>query len=201
MEPLQERSDETLCGLAAAGDRLAEECLALRYTRLVRVCARPYYLVGGDSEDLLQEGMIGLLSAIRGYSPDRGTGFRTYAETCIRNRLNSAIRAAAGKRNAPLNASVSISPMLEEGSFPGDGGQADPEDVVIGREEFSGRMKALREQLSRFEEKALDLYLSGLSYGEIAARTGRSQKSVDNAVQRIRRKAWSVFDPGDISAS
>ena len=86
-------SDEDLCRQAALGDRLAEEILAVRYHRLVRICARPYFLAGGDSEDLIQEGMMGLLSAIREFAPEKGSSFRTYAETCIRNRILSAIRA------------------------------------------------------------------------------------------------------------
>ena len=87
-------ADEALWSLAASGDRIAEEALVMRYNRLVRVCARPYFLAGGDSEDLIQEGMVGLLNAIREYDPGKGSSFRTYAETCIRNRILSAIRAA-----------------------------------------------------------------------------------------------------------
>ena len=95
---LQSRSDEELCACAASGSRAAEEILAHRYYRLVRSCARPYFLAGGDSEDLLQEGMLGLLKAIREYDPGRDAAFRTFADTCIRNRLCTALRAAsAGK--------------------------------------------------------------------------------------------------------
>lgn len=195
MRPLSECSDETLCALVAEGDREAEEALAARYRRLVRVCARPYFLAGGDSEDLLQEGMIGLLSAIRGYSPDRAASFPTYAEVCIRNRIRSAIRWAAGDKHTPLNSSVPISPLYD-----GEGAD-DPEDVLITREEQAGRMEALRGRLSRLEQEILDLYLNGLSYGEIARRTGKPLKSVDNAVQRIRRKAAPILTPGDISES
>ena len=86
MGPFSKQSDEILCSLAASGNREAEECLATRYSRLVRVCARPYFLAGGDSEDLIQEGMIGLLSAVRSFRPEKEAVFRTYAEVCIRNR-------------------------------------------------------------------------------------------------------------------
>ena len=99
----QKLSDEALCALAAAGERVAEEQLVTRYTRLVRACARPYFMAGGDSEDLIQEGMIGLLSAIRGFESGKEAGFRTYAEVCIRNRLRSAIKAAARDKHTPLN--------------------------------------------------------------------------------------------------
>ncbi len=191
MEALCQPSDKDLCAMAAAGDRLAEERLAARYSRLVRVCARPYFLAGGDSEDLIQEGMIGLLSAIRGYDPDREAVFHTYAETCIRNRLRSAVRAAARDKHSPLNHSVSLGDSLFD-EAPVAAPQ-DPEDLLIGREEREGRMAALLSRLSGFEKTVLALYLEGLSYGEIAQRAGKPLKSVDNAVQRIRRKAAPYF--------
>ena len=97
-QPL-EPSDERLCALAASGDRQAEEDLVVRYNRLVRICARPYFLAGGDSEDLIQEGMVGLLAAIREYDPEKAASFRTYAEVCIKNRLFSVIKAAARRRS------------------------------------------------------------------------------------------------------
>lgn len=207
MKSLSERSDETLCSLAVAGDPAAEECLVARYNRLVRVCARPYFLAGGDSEDLIQEGMIGLLSAIRGYSPDRNTGFRTYAEVCIQNRLRSAVRAAARDKHTPLNQSVSLeTPSLDGnfGSYPYGALTErfeDPEDMLISREDRENRMKALRGMLSGFEQTVLDLYLRGLSYGEIAAQVNKPLKSVDNAVQRIRRKVAPFLTSGDFSES
>ena len=98
-------TDESLCAQAAAGDRTAEETLVHRHTRLVRMCARPFFLAGGDSEDLIQEGMIGLLTAIREYDPSRGARFRTFAATCVRRRLISVVRAAAGGKHTPLNES------------------------------------------------------------------------------------------------
>lgn len=199
MKPLNQQSDETLRGMAVAGDRAAEEHLVARYTQLVRACARPYFLAGGDSEDLIQEGMIGLLSAIRSYSPDREAGFRTYAETCIRNRLRSAVRTAARDKHRPLNHSISLDdPFFDGNQAPraynavSDSLQA-PEDLLIGREEREGRMKALRNVLSGFEKTVLELYLAGLSQNEIAQRVGKPLKSVDNAVQRIRRKASAFF--------
>ena len=106
MKPAEETpnslTDEILCLQAASGDRIAEESLVMRYNRLVRICARPYFLAGGDSEDLIQEGMVGLLNAIREYVPQKGTAFRTYAEICIRNRILSAIRAASRDKHTPL---------------------------------------------------------------------------------------------------
>lgn len=203
MESHDVQSDEILCGLAATGDHNAEECLAARYSRLVRACARPYFLAGGDSEDLLQEGMIGLLSAIRGFDPAREASFHTYAEVCIRNRLLSAVRMAGGEKHEPLNSSVSLEaslydeiPQLYQDRQPL---AESPEELLIGREEWKGRLEALKALLSRFEGAVLELYLDGLSYAEIGAQTGKPLKSVDNAVQRIRRKAAPFFSSGDIS--
>lgn len=205
MESHSGRSDEALCGLVAAGDNNAEECLATRYSRLVRICARPYFLAGGDSEDLLQEGMIGLLSAIRSYAPEREVGFQTYAEVCIRNRLRSAVRTAEREKYEPLNSSVSLeAPLYDEirRSHPDRHPLAEsPEEMLIGREEWKGRLVTLKASLSGFERTVLEWYLDGLSYAEIAARTGKPLKSVDNAVQRIRRKAAPFFSSGDISVS
>ena len=114
--PLEQLPDEALCRLIREQDRPAEEVLAARYHRVVRSCARPYFLAGGDSEDLMQEGMFGLIKAMREYDPDRDASFRTFAETCIRHRLYSVVKAAAGGKHAPLNQSVPLNPSLFEGS-------------------------------------------------------------------------------------
>lgn len=201
MEQFCQPSDETLCAMASEGDREAEELLVTRYNQLVRVCARPYFLAGGDSEDLIQEGMIGLLSAVRGFDPNREAGFRTYAETCIRNRLRSAIRSAARDKHRPLNQSISLGdPQFGVGQEPYPPAEG-PEDLLIDREERENRMHILLKSLSTFEKTVLSLYLEGISYGEIAQRMGKPLKSVDNAVQRIRRKAAPFFSNGDISES
>ena len=200
-------SDECLCVRSKSGDRSAAEELVLRYNRVVRVCARPYFLAGGDSEDLIQEGMLGLWNAIREYDPRREVSFRTYAETCIRNRLRSAIKAAARDKHSPLNNSVSFETPLFDGFAVHDicGREyrclENPEDTLIGQEEVRERMNVLKGQLSGFEAKILGLYLEGLSYSEIAAEVKRSPNSVDNAVQRIRRKVAQHFSSGDVSES
>ena len=182
-------SDEALCLGAAQGDSSAETELVCRYGWLVRACARPLFLAGGDSEDLIQEGFLGLLTAIRSFNPERDAAFRTFAEICIRSRLLTAVRAAQGGKHAPLNHSVSYEPPLFDGTNAYLFSSAEsPEDVVIGREELRERLEALKGRLSKFEAQILPPYLSGLSCGEIAQRVGRSQKSVDNAIQRIRRK-------------
>ena len=195
-------SDEELCTLAALGDPGAESELVCRYGRLVRACARPLFLAGGDGEDLIQEGMLGLLTAIRSFDSGRDASFRTYAEICIRSRLLTAIRAAQGGKHAPLNHSVSFEPPLFDGTNAHLFSSAEsPEDVIIGREELKERLDALKGQLSELEAQILPPYLSGLSCGEIARRVGRSKKSVDNAIQRIRRKVARQFSSGVSSES
>lgn len=198
----QEKTDEDLCMAAAAGDSQCESELVRRYGQLVRACARPLFLAGGDSEDLIQEGMLGLLTAIRSFDPARDTAFRTYAAICIRSRLISAVRAAQGGKHIPLNHSVSFEPPLFDGANAHLFSTVEsPEDVIIGREELKERLDALKGQLSELEAQILPPYLSGLSCGEIARRVGRSQKSVDNAIQRIRRKVARQFSSGVSSES
>ena len=116
---LDQRSDEALCQAVSEGNREAEEILVTRYNRLVRTCARPYFLIGGDSEDLIQEGMVGLIKAVREYDPLRDASFRTFAEICIRNRLFSVLRAASRDKHAPLNQSVPLdTPFFDGNSSP-----------------------------------------------------------------------------------
>jgi len=199
---LQAPTDEVLCSRAARGDPDAESELVHRYGQLVRACARPLFLTGGDSEDLIQEGMLGLLTAIRRFDPSRDAAFRTYAEICVRSRLLTAIRAAQGGKHAPLNQSVSFEPPLFDGPNAYLFSSAEsPEDVIIGREELKERLDALKGQLSELEAQILTPYLNGLSCGEIAQRVGRSQKSVDNAIQRIRRKVARLVSSGVSSES
>ena len=195
-------SDEALCAASARGDPQAEDQLVSRYGWLVRACARPLFLAGGDGEDLIQEGMLGLLTAIRRFDSGRDASFRTFAEVCIRSRLRTAVRAAQGGKHAPLNHSVSFEPPLFDGTNAHLFSSAEsPEDVIIGREELKERLDTLKGQLSEFEAQILPPYLSGLSCGEIAHRVGRSKKSVDNAIQRIRRKMARQFSTGVSSES
>lgn len=183
---VNEYSDEELCARVAAGCRDAEEELVKRYLRPVRVCARPYFLAGGDSEDLIQEAMFGLLKAIREFDPGRDARFKTFAEVCIRNRIRSAVTNAARSKYAPLNDSVPFEPpMLGVG--------ASLEEQYISREEETELLTNLKQRLSQLERKVLVFFLLGLSYQEISEQVGRSVKSVDNAVQRIRRKVAGDF--------
>lgn len=200
-----ELSDESLCSMAVAGDRVAEETLVTRYTRLVRTCARPFFLAGGDSEDLIQEGMVALIKAVREYAPDKAASFRTFAEICIRNRLYSVLRASARDKHKALNQSISLdTPDFDSNSYTSGTSslaQRDPEDFLIDREHTAALLAGVRKQLSEFEAKILGYYLDGLSCRKIADAVGKSPKSVDNAVQRIRRKVAQHLLSGDLSDS
>lgn len=200
---LERQTDEELCLLARAGSRLAEEILVTRYNRLVRTCARPFFLAGGDSEDLTQEGMVGLIKAVREYDAGKEASFRTFAEICIRSRLYSVLRASARDKQQPLNQSLSLdnphfdSDPLTSGTS--NLAQRNPEDFLIDREHTAALLSGVRKQLSEFEAKILGFYLDGLSCREIAKAVGKPPKSVDNAVQRIRRKVARQLLSGDFS--
>jgi len=183
-------------------DTFAEEELVKRYSRLVKMCARPYFLMGGDSEDLFQEGMFGLLSAIRVYDGTMETSFRTYAELCIRRRLLSAIKSASRLKHTPINGSISLDDILSKEDAPDIGVfRRIPEEQVLARESANEFFHTFSRCLSKFETIIMNLYLDGLSYYEIAVKVGRPEKSVDNAVQRVRRKLARNHNLGDFSQS
>jgi RNA polymerase sporulation-specific sigma factor len=174
-------TDEQLQALARDRQSGAEEALAERYVRLVRMCARPYFLA---------EGMLGLLSAIREYDSGKGVRFKTYAEVCVKNRIQSAIRSASRKKHAPLNDGVSFDEVLsdESQSLGTHYYQRSPEEQVLARESEREFISAYSRCLSKLETQVLGLYLDGLSYQEMASVLKRDVKAVDNAVQRIRKK-------------
>lgn len=186
-------SDEKLCQLVQDGDREAEERLVVRYFGVVKSCSRPFFLAGGDGEDLIQEGMLGLIKAMRAYDPKYGTPFQSFARMCITRRIYSAISAAAATKHEPLNRSESIADTPLDHDHAGAVQTPDPVSLIIGMEEHQERRQLLSNRLSAFENKVLSLYLEGDSYEEVAAAVGKPVKSVDNAIQRIRRKAAEVF--------
>jgi len=197
-------TDNELQALAAAGDTYAENELAIRYRRLVRVCARPYFLAGGDSEDLIQEGMLGFLTAVREFDPDLETSFRTYAELCIKRRIFSAVKSASRLKHAFLNDGVSLEEILSEGShtltaYSVEPFSRTPEEQVLARESKNDFISTYSRYLSRFEVQVLNYYLDGLSYSEIAEECSKPLKSIDNAVQRIRNKLARHPNLGDFS--
>ena len=195
-------SDTKLQKLASEGDRLAEEHLAERYMRLVRICARPLFLAGGESEDLIQEGMFGLLSAIRQYDPENATSFRTYAEHCIRRRLLSAVKSASRLKHLPLNDGLSLEQLSDDSNSQLSAAPEiiwhNPEDLILARESKEELYSVFSQRLSKLEKQVLGLFLEGYSYHEISQRLGKDEKAVDNAVQRIRRKLAHTPNLGDI---
>ena len=194
MSGIDDRAILALAQKAARGDPNAEEALVSDYAWLVRACARPYFLAGGDGEDLIQEGMLGLLSAVRTFDPAKGAKFATYAETCVRRRIYSAIRSASGYKHTPLNSYISLeSQQLDENNTQSARFLRDPEDFVIARESAREVERLLYGALSRFESGVLELYLEGMSYKDMAVRLEKSSKSVDNAVQRIRKKLAQIL--------
>ena len=204
-----ELEDSALQKLAAYGDSYAEEELVSRYMRLVRICARPLFLAGGESEDLIQEGMFGLLSAVRQYNNEHNASFKTFAEWCIRNRLRSAVKSASSLKHDPLNNRVPLESILSDESQTqavacAELFQKSPEEQVLAREnkKYTEQLYlSLVSMLSKYEKAVLTYYLEGLSYKEIAKLTGKGNKAVDNAIQRIRRKTAQMLKSGDISNS
>ena len=204
-----ELEDSALQKLAADGDSYAEEELVSRYMRLVRICARPLFLAGGESEDLIQEGMFGLLSAVRQYNNEHNASFKTFAEWCIRNRLRSAVKSASSLKHDPLNNRVPLELILSDESQTqavtcAEFFQKSPEEQVLAREnkKYTEQLYlSLVSMLSKYEKAVLTYYLEGLSYKEIAKLTGKGDKAVDNAIQRIRRKTAQMLKSGDISNS
>ncbi len=190
--------DEKLVEFAARGNEEASDILIARYTSSVRYLARPYFLAGGDAEDLVQEGMIGLIKAMRSFDANSNASFKTYACACIKSKLLSALESALRKKHGPLNQYISLeAPFFdsnpEQMTFIETllGTADDPVEYVIGNEALEELSQALDGILSDFEAKTLSLYLEGRSYQEISKITGKPQKSVDNAVQRIRKKLVS----------
>ena len=188
MEQKSDFDESHLLLLAKQADIEATECLIQQYARMVRSIARTYYLSGAEGEDAIQEGMLGLLYAIRSYDSARERSFASYARLCVEHRLISAWRAASSRKHDPLNYAISLdkSPFEE----PLD---ANPESLFIHQEEQRESHERLRELLSFFEAQVLSLYLDGLSYEEIAECLHKPVKSIDNAIQRVRRKTAKLF--------
>ena len=194
MSIAQDLSDEMLQALSVSGNSEAEELLIRRYTRAVKALARPFFLAGAYSEDLIQEGMIGLLSAIRSFNPDGGASFKTYSRLCIRRRLITAVRSVSYSKNVSLDDCLSLESPLFDETQPemAYGLRIDsprrPEELVIDKESTQKFYQSVSDTLSKFEQHVLRCYLSGMSYREIAEATGKTEKAADNAIQRIRRK-------------
>ena len=186
---MESERDETLVKRAQAGDKEATELLLRRYMNTVRARARGFFLVGGETDDLVQEGMIGLYSAIGDFREDGGKSFKNFAYLCVTRHILDAVKKSSRRKNGPLNNSVSLfDPVLS-----GFAGEENPEDFLIddeSRAEF--RMKLMKE-LSDFEFRVVTMYLEGMSYARICEATGKDGKSVDNALSRSKKKLQRAF--------
>ena len=187
-------SDEQLVELFRAGDDDVDEYLMVKYKPVVLKLARALYLEGGDRDDLLQEGMLGLYKALKEYDPARGeASFLTFATTCIRNQMYKAIVAANRKKNIFLNEAVSFSDLEgQEAELP-SGKTDNPEDLVIQQEAEELLYRKIKEVLSPMENDVLGLYLDGRSHKEIGLALGKNEKAVENALQRIRKKVRAAI--------
>jgi len=196
--------DEEIIELVRAGDPLAEEHLINKYRNFVRAKARSYFLIGADREDIIQEGMIGLFKAIRDFRCDKLSSFRAFAELCVTRQIITAIKTATRQKHIPLNSYVSLNkPIYDEDSDRTlldviTGSKiTDPEELIISREEFDDIEEKMGEILSSLEWKVLMSYLEGKSYQEIAVDLKRHVKSIDNALQRVKRKLERYLEKRD----
>lgn len=194
--------DEDVIGLVREGDALAQDFLLNKYKTFVKTKARAYFLIGADREDIIQEGMIGLYKAIRDYSSQKNASFKSFAELCVNRQLITAIKAAGRQKHMPLNSSVSLNKtvyddesddtyidMLESAEA-----VTSPETIFIGIENRNSIVEHIMEALSSFEKKVLSFYLQGKTYSEIAKATGKSEKSIDNALQRVKKKTEKFME-------
>lgn len=193
--------DEEIVELARAGSTVAQEYLINKYRNFVRAKARSYFLIGADREDIIQEGMIGLYKAIRDFKSDKLSSFRAFAELCVTRQIITAIKTATRQKHIPLNSYVSLNkPIYDEDSdrtlldVISGSKITDPEELIISQEEFGDIEDKMGEILSDLEWRVLMSYLDGRSYQEIAADLNRHVKSIDNALQRVKRKLERYLD-------
>lgn len=196
LEEFNQMKDEELVFLAQGANVQAEEVLIRKYKAVIKAKSRLYFVVGGDVEDIMQEGMIGLLKAIRSYKEGKQASFRTYAELCINRQIISAVKQAGRLKYSPLNTSISI----DDSSGNGDtkdvsisdilaaGVENDPENILIMKEKMEGLESEGKDFFSDLESRVLVEFLQGKNYNEIGRLMGKSAKSIDNAIQRIRKK-------------
>ena len=196
-------TDEMLIERLRDGERDITDYIMNKYKNLVRSKAKSMYILGADNEDLIQEGMIGLFKAIRDYDAGRDASFFTFADLCISRQMYTAVQASNRKKHMPLNSYISLyatSHEEENGresdefiNFLGLDTQKDPEQLLIDKENVLSLEKKIEEELSAFEKQGLDLYLTGMTYTQIARVLGRDEKSTDNALQRMKAKIRKVI--------
>jgi len=187
-------TDEQLIARMREGDEEVAQYLLDKYKYLVRKKARAMYLVGGETDDLIQEGMLGLFKAVRDYREERDTSFSTFARLCIDRQLYNAIQSSNRQKHRPLNSYVSLSDeefQMELRQL----SEQNPEAIIIDQENAAGMEQRIKDSLSSFENEVLKMYLEGADYIHIAEQLEKSPKSIDNALQRIRSKVKSCIIP------
>ena len=195
--------DEDIVTLAQNGDDEALTFLLDKYKNFVRSKARSYFLIGADHEDIVQEGMIGLFKAIRDFKPNRLSSFRAFAELCVKRQIITAIKTATRQKHFPLNRYVSLNkPLYEEESDRNslgviEGRVTNPEDLYISQEELERIQTEISTTLSPLEQQVLAAFLNGRSYQEIAEMLNRHVKSIDNALQRVKRKLTRMLEDNE----
>lgn len=200
MRDYPDYTDETLIICIRHGDSDAQDYLISKYKNLVKVKARAYFIIGADKEDIIQEGMIGLYKAIRDFNSEKQVSFYSFAELCVTRQIITAIKAATRQKHIPLNSSISLNRTISDTESENtyidvlmEYRSVNPEDVFISREEKNLIEECIEEVLSVMECRVLNLFLQGKSYIEIARIISKDEKSIDNALQRVRRKLEKVL--------
>lgn len=194
MEEYLKKSDEELIAALRAGEEEIMDYLMDKYKNLVRKKAKALYLIGGDTDDLMQEGMIGLFKAIRDFRSDRESSFYHFADLCIARQLYTAVEASQRKKHAPLNSYVPLYTDFEDAetgyleNIISSVDEQNPEKIVINQEEVDAFQKKVQDCLSKMEKEVLTYYLQGFDYNQIAEAMGREPKAIDNALQRLKKK-------------
>lgn len=197
-------TDEEIIRRVRGGEKEGTDYLLEKYKNLVRKKARALYLIGGDNDDLIQEGMIGLYKAIRDYDVEKEIIFRSFASVCIDRQLYNAVKGANRLKNSPLNTYISLDIPVEARGNEENGaatlgemlewvGVSNPEDILIDRERVGKIEQYIRQNLSEFEQKVVKLYVDGMDYQQIAKELEKNPKSIDNALQRIKKKLMAFW--------
>ncbi len=201
MPSFDDMSDEEIVRTAQEGSEEALDYILRKFRPAVTRKANSYFLAGADKDDIIQEGMIGLFKAVRDYRPDRDAVFRTFAEICITRQMISAVKSASRLKHTPLNSYISLDKPAHGDDYDqtlsdmiAEGDASNPEDIIIGREQMEMVYVKMEELLSNFECRVLSLYLTGKSYNDIASALGKDSKSIDNALQRIKKKFEKYSD-------
>lgn len=198
--------DDAIIRLIHQGNSRGLDFLIHKYKNFVRAKARTYFLIGADKEDIIQEGMIGLYKAIRDFDSDKLSSFKAFAELCITRQIITAVKTSTRQKHIPLNSYVSLDkPVYDEESdrtlldIIAGSKAIDPQELLVSREKFTDMELKLSELLSELEKKSLNLYLNGRSYQEISIELKRHVKSIDNALQRVKRKFEQLIESQEIS--